>query len=77
MNADRRMAHNIRRVVEANGDKVLDLHVWRLGPGHMSALISLSTDEAQRDPGFYHAALKQFRGLSHVTVEVNPRRTAP
>ncbi|CAB3796038.1 Zinc transporter ZitB [Paraburkholderia ultramafica] len=76
MNPDRRMADNVRHAIENNGDKVLDLHVWRLGPGHMSAVVSVATSESQRTPGFYHAALKRFKGLSHVTVEVNPTRAA-
>lgn len=76
MNPDRRMAENVRNVIEDNGDTVLDLHVWRVGPGHMSAVVSVATPDAQRNPGFYHAALKRFRGLSHVTVEVNSPRVA-
>ena len=76
VNPDRRLAENVRHVVEDNGDKVLDLHVWRLGPGHMSAVLSIATDEPQRRPGFYHTALKRFKALSHVTVEVNPTHTA-
>ncbi|MCG5076776.1 CDF family Co(II)/Ni(II) efflux transporter DmeF [Paraburkholderia tagetis] len=71
MNADRRMADNVRDVVEKNGDAVLDLHVWRVGPGHMSAVVSVATSKALRNPGFYHAALKRFKELSHVTVEIN------
>jgi cation diffusion facilitator family transporter len=76
MSPDRRMADNVRHAIEDNGDKVLDLHVWRLGPGHMSAVVSVATGEPQRSPGFYHAALKRFKGLSHVTVEVNPMHPA-
>ena len=76
MSQDRRMAENVRHVIEDNGDAVLDLHVWRVGPGHMSAIVSVATGEAQRTPGFYHEALKRFKGLSHVTVEVNPTRVA-
>lgn len=72
MNPDRRMDENVRHVIEDNGDAVLDLHVWRVGPGHMSAVLSVVTQDTQRNPGFYHAALKRFKGLSHVTVEVNP-----
>jgi Co/Zn/Cd efflux system component len=72
MSPDRYMVDNVRQVIEDNGDEVLDLHVWRLGPGHMSAVISVATSESQRSPSFYHAALKRFKGLSHVTVEVNP-----
>lgn len=71
MNPDRRLADNMRRLIEENGDTVLDLHVWRVGPGHMSAIVSVATLDAQRNPRFYHALLKQFRGLSHITVEVN------
>lgn len=76
MNPDKRMAENVRHVIEDNGDTVLDLHVWRVGPGHMSAIVSVATGEAQRNPGFYRAALKRFKGLSHVTVEVNPTPAA-
>jgi cation diffusion facilitator family transporter len=76
MSPDRRMADDVRHLIEDNGDQVLDLHVWRVGPGHMSAVISVATREAQRNPGFYHAALTRFKGLSHVTVEVNPAPTA-
>ncbi|MBB5443115.1 MULTISPECIES: CDF family Co(II)/Ni(II) efflux transporter DmeF [unclassified Paraburkholderia] len=76
MNPDRKMADHVRHVIEDNGDKVLDLHVWRVGPGHMSAVVSVATSESQRSPSFYHLALKRFKGLSHVTVEVNPTRAA-
>ena len=72
MNPDRRMAENVRQAIEDRGDKVVDLHVWRVGPGHMSAVVSVATDESQRDARFYHAVLQRFKGLSHVTVEVQP-----
>jgi cation diffusion facilitator family transporter len=76
MNPDRRMAENVRNAIEDRGDKVVDLHVWRVGPGHMSAVVSVATSESQRDSRFYHAVLERFRGLSHVTVEVQPAHTA-
>lgn len=72
MNPDRRMAENVRHAIEDRGDKVVDLHVWRVGPGHMSAVVSVTTGEPQRDSRFYHAVLGRFKGLSHVTVEVQP-----
>lgn len=71
MSLDRRMAENVRHAIEDDGDKVLDLHVWRVGPGHMSAVVSVITNEMQRSPNYYHKLLKRFRELSHVTVEVN------
>lgn len=75
MNTDWKMADKVRHAIEDVGDKVLDLHVWRLGPGHMSALVSVATSEPRRSPAFYHVALKRFKGLSHLTVEVNPIET--
>ena len=48
MNPDRRMADNLRQTIERDGDEVGDLHLWRLGPGHLGAIISVST-KAPRD----------------------------
>jgi len=76
MSPDRRMAESVRHAIEDRGDTVVDLHVWRVGPGHMSAVVSVATSESQRDSRFYHAVLERFRGLSHVTVEVQPAHTA-
>jgi hypothetical protein len=33
----------------------------------------VATSESRRDSRFYHAALRRFKDLSHVTVEVNSR----
>jgi Co/Zn/Cd efflux system component len=35
MNPDRSMATNLRQAVESEGDQLADLHLWRLGPGHV------------------------------------------
>ena len=77
MNRDSRMTDHVRRVIESNGDTVSDLHVWRVGPGHMSAIVSVATNDTHRTPGFYHKALEGLRGLSHVTVELNRTQTTP
>lgn len=39
---------------------------------HVGAVLSVATDKTQHGPAFFHAALAHFKGLSHVTVEVNP-----
>jgi cation diffusion facilitator family transporter len=62
----------VRQAVEVAGDRLLDLHVWRLGPGHFGAVVSVVTEVAQRGPAFYHVILRGFKGLSHITVEVHP-----
>jgi len=69
MNPDRRMAKNLRQAVESEGDQLADLHLWRLGPGHLAAIISVVTTQA-READYYHARLSKFRSLSHLTVEV-------
>ncbi|SEB21046.1 CDF family Co(II)/Ni(II) efflux transporter DmeF [Paraburkholderia sartisoli] len=76
MSSDRPMIENVRHAIEDRGDTVVDLHVWRVGPGHMSAVVSVATSESQRDSRFYHAVLGRFKGLSHVTVEVQPSQAA-
>lgn len=70
--ADTRIEGKIRTVIDEVGDKLVDLHVWRLGPGHLGAVVSVVTREPKRTPQFYHQRLAQFKGLSHLTVEVHP-----
>ena len=69
MNPDRGMAERLRRVVEEEGDMIADLHLWRLGPGHLGAIVSIGTQQ-QRGPEYYRTKLSRFRSLSHLTVEV-------
>ena len=72
---DREVEQGIRRTIETGGDRLSDLHVWRLGPSHLGAIVSVVTDQA-RDPAFYRQRLARFRSLSHVTVQVQgPRST--
>ena len=73
---DDKIANKVRAGVEAAGDRLIDLHVWRLGPGHFGAIVSVITTEGQRGPDFYHAMLRQFKGLSHITVEVHTLQQA-
>jgi cation diffusion facilitator family transporter len=68
-----RIEKKIRAAIEAAGDRLLDLHVWRLGPGHFGAVVSVVTSVARRGPRFYHDAFRRFHGLSHITVEVHPQ----
>jgi cation diffusion facilitator family transporter len=69
MSPDPVMAEKVRRMLEGDGDRLVDLHLWRLGPGHLGAVVSMVTTRS-RDAAFYRATLRQFQGLSHVTVEV-------
>jgi cation diffusion facilitator family transporter len=72
MNPDRRLADDLRRTIETDGDRLADLHLWRLGPGHLGAIVSVVTGQG-RGEDFYRARLGHFPMLSHVTIEVRPR----
>jgi cation diffusion facilitator family transporter len=69
MNPDRGMAERVRATIERDGDRLEDLHLWRLGPGHLGAILSVVTTKP-RDADHYRRLLHHFRNLSHVTVEV-------
>lgn len=69
MNPDRQTERAIRQRIEQDGDQLSDLHLWRLGPGHLGAILSVATRQS-RDASYYHQKLKNFENLSHLTVEV-------
>jgi len=72
---DPRMAEKVRVAIESDGDRVTDLHLWRLGPGHLGAIISVATSGA-REAAHYRQRLAKFADLSHVTVEVEHSHSA-
>ena len=60
----------VRKAIEGEPDnRIADLHVWRVGPGHLAAVLTVVTHEP-RPPGHYKAMLANIPNLSHVTVEV-------
>ena len=69
MNPDRRMADDVRRAIESEGDKLGDLHLWRLGPGHLGAIVCVVTPNP-RGESYYREKLARFEALSHLTIEV-------
>lgn len=69
MTPDRGMAERMRATIEADGDRLTDLHLWRLGPGHLGAIVSVTT-QRQRGADYYQSLLRRYRTLSHVTVQV-------
>ena len=69
INPSPKLAAEIRARLASDGERVLDLHLWRLGPGHHAA-IAVVAATAPLAPEAYRARLKDLKGLSHVTVEV-------
>jgi Co/Zn/Cd efflux system component len=51
-------------------DRVSDLHVWRVGPRHLAAIVSVVAS-TPRPPSAYKDQLAAFPDLAHVTVEVH------
>jgi cation diffusion facilitator family transporter len=69
VSVDKNLEVVIRDRLETKGDKVTDLHLWQVGPGHRAAVISVVSDHPLA-PAIYKRRLKGLRGLSHVTIEV-------
>lgn len=59
----------IRQRLERGGDRITDLHLWQIGPGHRAAVVSIISDHPLA-PAAYKARLADVPHLSHVTVEV-------
>ncbi len=58
------------KVGQINGLDVEDLHVWRVGPGHFSAILSVRST-GDTTVGDIRASLSDVKGLSHLTIEIN------
>jgi cation diffusion facilitator family transporter len=64
------LVRGARSKLESAGARVVDLHLWRLGPGHVGVTASVASSEP-RTPDEYRRLLTDLPGVSHVTVEVN------
>jgi cation diffusion facilitator family transporter len=67
---DRRLEGLIRLRLETGGDRVSDLHLWQLGPGHVGLIAAVVSDRP-KPPAVYKRRLSGLHGLSHVTIEVH------
>jgi cation diffusion facilitator family transporter len=66
---DSRLAQNLRTMIESDGSKLADLHLWRLGPGHLGAIVSVCPKDGH-GADYYRAKLAHYPVLSHVTIEI-------
>ena len=71
MHPDPALSAAIAQRLETRHDRIADLHVWRVGPGHRAAVLVLVSGHPE-PPSTYKARLRGLSGLSHVTVEVEP-----
>jgi cation diffusion facilitator family transporter len=73
---DKDLENVIRDRLETRGDRVTDLHLWQVGPGHRAAVISVVSDNPL-PPATYKRRLGGLPGLCHVTVEVEAGAEMP
>jgi cation diffusion facilitator family transporter len=66
---DSGLAQALRTTIESDGSTLADLHLWRLGPGHLGAIVSVCPKEG-RTADYYRARLARYPALSHLTIEI-------
>ena len=68
------VVEEIREVIAASPIKaeICDLHVWRIGKGKYSCIVSVVTSE-QVEPDYFKEQLRIHEELVHISVEVNSR----
>ena len=68
---DPRFVSGIVQRIEAESDsRVSDIHVWRVGAGSLSVIVSIVTHHPQ-PPEHYKQLIGDLDEVAHVTVEVN------
>jgi cation diffusion facilitator family transporter len=66
---DRRLAEALKTTIEGDGSKLTDLHLWRLGPGHLGVIVSVCPKKPCT-ADYYRAKLARYPALSHLTIEI-------
>lgn len=59
---------HLRGAVETRGARIVDLHVWEIGPGYRAAIVSLESEHAL-SPAEVEAWIPSELGIAHLTVE--------
>lgn len=76
-NVNQAAISEIRAIVESDSDnRISDIHVWRVGPHHLSAIISIVT-LYPKSPDHYKNLLSGYDEIRHVTIEVNTCEKGP
>jgi Co/Zn/Cd efflux system component len=70
---DPTLVAKIKQRLEIGTERVTDLHVWRVGPGHTAVIAAVVSDRPEA-PDRYKERLADIDGLSHATIEVHACR---
>lgn len=68
VSASPELGQRVRQLLEADEDRVSDLHLWRVGPGRYACIIALVSPQPQ-EVEFYRQRLRALPELVHVTIE--------
>lgn len=64
--------HALHQAVESETEKIADLHMWSIGPGIYSAMLTIVAQDPL-DPESYKARIPQELGIVHATIEVHKK----
>ncbi|WP_068088145.1 CDF family Co(II)/Ni(II) efflux transporter DmeF [Polycladidibacter stylochi] len=64
------LENKVISAITTDQDRISDLHLWQIGPGHYSLILSIIS-QAPKTAEQYKARLAEFAHLSHITVEVH------
>ena len=65
------LAQELKSRIEADADnRIVDMHIWHVGNGKYSAILSLVT-HYPRGAEHYRQLVEDVSGLAHVTIETN------
>lgn len=72
---DREMDHpvvdEVREVVEVDGDRITDLHVWRVGKQVYSCVLAITTSNKSLTPNDVRKRLAVHEEIVHSTIEIH------
>jgi len=64
----------VRRAIAGDSVRILDLHVWEIGPGYRAAIVSVES-EYKLTPHDVKGMLPDELGIAHATVEIHERKS--
>ena len=74
---NREAVEEIRSFIESDSDnRVSDIHVWRVGPQYLYAILSIVT-HFPKPPDYYKELLSEYEEIVHVTIEVHQAESEP
>jgi len=61
---------SVRNAVEGDSVRIVDLHVWEIGPGYHAAILAVESDRPLTPRGVKDMIPKEL-GIAHITVEIH------